>query len=507
MHDASQKKSASRGRLLVINGAVSLFGQAATIACSFILTRLILLHYGSEINGLVSSVSQFLNFITFLEMGIGTVVKSALYKPLAEKDTEEISKVVLSSQRFYRTIAKLLILYTFVLTIFFPYITGNQFDAFFTASLVLIISLSMFAQYYFGSTYQLLLNADQKNYIPTLVNTGTLMVNALLSWILIKLGASIQILKLAASLVYIIRPIVYSAYVRCHYNLNTKIKLTEEPIKQKWNGVAQHVAYVVVNYTDIVVLTLFSTLSSVSIYTVYHNVTIGIQQLISCVSIGFAAMLGNILYSENKEKVKAAFENTEWFFHTITTVLFTITGIMMIPFVRLYTTGVQDAEYILPGFAVVITLAQAAYSLRTPYETMIVTANHFKQTQNSAWMEVAINIVISVVLVSKIGLMGVAIGTLLAMIYRTLYFVWYLHKNIIEYRLMDFVKRICVDAIQTGLSLMMCLVFGVFETVASNWFEWFFVALKAGVICLVSALVVRGLFEKKQIKNLIKTCR
>lgn len=107
---------------------------------------------------------------------------------------------------------------------------------------------------------------------------------------------------------------------------------------------------------------------------------------------------------------------------------FTITGILIIPFVKLYTVGVADANYIVPVFAVLITLAQASYSIRTPYETMVLAANHFKQTQNSAMIEVVMNVFISIILVFKFGLIGVAIGTLVAMLYRTFYFVYYLKK-------------------------------------------------------------------------------
>lgn len=483
-----------RGKMLILNSLTSLVSQAGTVLCGFILTRLILRNYGSSVNGLVSSITQFLGFISFLEMGIGAVVKSALYKPLANKDNIEISKIVLSCKQFYRRIAIILIVYSIVLMLVFPIIT-NGFSWLYTASLVLIIAISLFVQYFFGIPYQLLLNADQRAYIPTTINCITLLLSTLISIIAIKTGASIHVVKLVASLIYIIRPIAYSAYVDKHYGLTKKIRLTEEPLKQKWNGMAQHIAYVVVNYTDIVVLTLMSTLADVSIYTVYHNVTIGIQQIISSISIGMSAMLGNVLYTEAIDKTRETFELVEWFFHSLTVLMFSITGVLIVPFVKIYTAGIADANYIIPTFAIIITFAQASYSIRIPYETMVLAANHFRQTQKSALMEALINIVVSVILVKWIGLVGVAIGTLAAMAYRTMYFIVYLKNNIIHYRATNFFRLLSVDLLQT------ILIAGISSFVlniipADNWTGWFLNAIAIGTISLVIVVTINMLINR-----------
>ena len=496
------RRNGDRGKKLVINSMTSLISQLVSIICSFVLTRLILSYFGSNVNGLVSSISQFLSFISFLEMGIGAVVKSALYKPLATNDNAEISKIIVSTKRFYRKIAYILIAYTLILFVVFPIISKEQFDYFFTGALVIIIAISLFAQYYFGMPYQLLLNADQKTYIPTIVCCVTLIINTVISIGLIYLGASIHIVKLASSLSYIVRPLFYLIYVRRNYNINESIKFSEEPLKQKWNGLAQHIAYVAVNYTDVVVLTLFSTLANVSIYTVYHNVTIGIQQVVSNISVGISAMLGNVLYSESKTELKKTFKLVEWFFHVITVLFFTITGLMIVPFVRIYTNDVNDVNYILPLFAFLITLAQASYSLRTPYETMVLTANHFKQTQNSAFVEVLINVGVSIVMVFRYGLVGVAIGTFLAMTYRTIYFVVYLNKHILYYKISTFIRLIVVDIIEVGLSFLTCNYVLRLQFSVTSWTDWIMLAITVSIV-VVSICFVLNYFLYKEYLSLI----
>ena len=155
---------------LALNTVSSLIYQAIAIICGFILPRLILGFYGSAVNGLVSSINQFLQIIAFLELGLGAVVQSSLYKPLYEKNYDQVSKIWVSANKFFRRIAMILLIYVIVLIVVYPLMINSEFDFWYTAFLILAISISTFAQYYFGIVNQLLLNADQRAYISFFVS-------------------------------------------------------------------------------------------------------------------------------------------------------------------------------------------------------------------------------------------------------------------------------------------------------------------------------------------------
>ena len=104
-----------------------MIAQITTLICGFILPRLFLQHYGSEVNGLVNSISQFLSVIAFLELGVGAVVQSSLYKPLAEKDNQQISKVMVSANKFFQRLACILLVYVISLMIIYPFIANLIF--------------------------------------------------------------------------------------------------------------------------------------------------------------------------------------------------------------------------------------------------------------------------------------------------------------------------------------------------------------------------------------------
>ena len=78
--------------------------QGVTIVQGIILPRLILEAFGSEINGLISSINQFLGFISLLEGGLGAVVLAELYIPIAERNIKKIRSILVECQGFFDSV-------------------------------------------------------------------------------------------------------------------------------------------------------------------------------------------------------------------------------------------------------------------------------------------------------------------------------------------------------------------------------------------------------------------
>jgi len=372
-----------RKKLLAKNTVASLLSQITALVCGFILPRLFLEYFGSEVNGLVNSITQFLGVISFLELGVGAVVQSSLYKPLAEGDKQQVSRVMVSADRFFRRLAQILLGYVLLLVTVYPLIANQSFGYLYTATLIAAISISSFSQYYFGIVNSLLLNADQRGYIQYNAQTITVVLNTVVCVFMIKLGGSVQLVKLTTSLIYLARPLALRIYVNRRYQIDWKIQYDGEPIQQKWNGVAQHIAAVVLDGTDTIVLTLLSTLSNVSIYSVYFMVIKGVKTLFLSMTNGIQSLLGELWARQELEELRKTFGWTEWCIHTGTTFVFSCTAALIVPFVRVYTAGINDANYIQPAFAILLTLANAMHCLRLPYNIMVLAAGHYKQTQKN----------------------------------------------------------------------------------------------------------------------------
>lgn len=490
----------NRAKKLKLNIITSLLYQIISLLCGFVLPQFFLRYYGSAVNGLVSSITQFLAVITLCECGVGAVVQSALYRPIAEKNDAEISKIYKSSKQFHNRIAVILIFYMVGLIVFFPIIIENEFDIIYTGVLIVAITISLLARHYLAMTYRLILSAAQLTYIQMTTSIICVVANTVLSIILMMTGASIHSVKIMSSILFLIQPLIYRRAVRKRFNINSKIELNEEPIKQKWNGFAQHLATVVLENTDVMILTVFSTLSNVSIYSVYHLVTSGLRSIFVSIIQNFKSLFGDMYAKNELVLLNKAFEGIEWIMHTSITAVYTMAALLIVPFVEVYTLGITDADYTQPVFGVMMCIAMSIYTLRLPYSHMILAAGHFKQTQTSAIIEMLLNIVISIMCVNKWGIIGVAIGTIIAMTYRTIYFVWYLSKDILKRDYRIFVKQFCID-VMTVVLIFISTRNIHFEDI--SYVGWLIMAVKVGCISLVDIIVVNLVFSRDKIKNAV----
>ena len=490
-----------RKKKALINIYFSLILQLVTIIAGFIVPRLFIGRFGSEVNGLVNSITSFIGYITLLQTGVGSAVKAALYKPLAKNNHLELCTIVKTADRFFKKIAVATIVYIVVLMVLFPTIITKEFDWRYTASLVVVIGVSTFAQYYFGITYQMVLESDQRSYIYSAIQIITIVINSILVVVLIKCGFSIQIVKLTSSVVYIIRPIIIGCYTRSKYRIDLNVEANPQLLSQRWDAFAQGIAFFIHSKTDIFVLTVFDTLKDVSIYSIYALVTSALSSVIIAIDSAVRAAFGNIIANAENDNLVKNFELYNTIIHILSTILFTTAAITIFSFITVYTHNIYDADYVQPIFGILIISAEFVYCLRSPYNSIIYAAGKFKETKISAGVEAGVNIIISCLLVPFIGLIGVAIGTLIAMIYRTGSFVRYLHTELLEISYMSQIKRYLVS------TFTFCIPVFTLQRIQvdiKNYLEFTLYASCVFALVSIFVLLVNFIFYRSIMTNAIK---
>lgn len=465
----------SMSKYLIKNTITSVLYQIVSIVCAFILPRLILSYYGSEVNGLLNSIASFLGVITYLEFGISAIVQSALYLPLYQKKTDGINKVMHSAQKFFNKIGYTLVVYVIVLCLLYPRFIANAFDSWFVIILVLCTSANLFAQYFWGITNQLLLYADQHGYIAYSTQIITVIVNTVLCAILIKSGFSIQLVKLTTATIFIIRPIVYSVYVKLHYQIAVPTNHDGEEITQKWNGIAQHLAAVLLGSFAPIVLTFFSSLSSVSIFAVYFMVIGGLNTLVNSLSGGIHPYIGNIYASGDFNKLYLSFQKIEYSINAFSLLLFGSSLILLRPFVLVYTQDITDTDYNVPVFAAILTLSYFFYSIRLPFHIMVQASNRYRDTQKYYLTSVILIVVGSIAGVLLFDINGVGIGSLIAMLYQYLALSYYSHNNILE---SSSKKTVALLMINVAILAMGYFVCNLYDREVNSYMSWFVYSIK-----------------------------
>ena len=494
----------SRSKRASKNIIVSLVCQIVTLVCGLVIPRMMIGAFGSEIYGATASISQFLAYITLLEGGIGGVARAALYKPLAHKNIDLISNIIAEIKRFFAVVGYIFIGYVLILSLFFKQISDiKSLDWLSTFFLVIVISISTFGQYFIGISYSILLQASQRTYITNYVSVMATVLNTILVMVLVKLNCNIIIVKLVSSCVFVMRPVCMWLYVKKKFRLHAGTKTEEKYLKQKYVGLGQHLAFFLHSNISVVLLTWLVNLVSVAVYSVYNMVISQIQNLTLSFTSGMEALFGDMLAKKEYEKLHTTFRYYETLVSFVSVTLFSCTSALIVPFVKVYTKGLTDADYIAPVFAVLLTLSALFYCLRSPYHSMVIAAGHFKETNVAAYGEVIVNAVVSVVIIQFDGLIGVAMGTLAATLFRFVYYVFYLSKHILNRSPLLFFKRMGINV----AAIAIVQIFGALVSSAigvNNYLDWIICAAVVAVLSLIANFVLNFYFYRSDFAAFFK---
>lgn len=492
-----------KNRITLLNIVSNLILQMFTIISGFILPKLILENFGSDVNGLVSSITQFLSYISLLEGGVTSIIMTALYKPLVNKDTEKISSIMNTSKIFFRKISLIFIIYTLLLSIIYPIIFKTEFSFGYVMSLIWIISVGLLIQYMFSITMKTLLNSDKKIYIVSFVQIIIIILNIILSIIVIKIFPNIHLLKIISSLLFLLQPIIYSFFIKKYFIIDKNVEIDNSLLKNRWNGFAINFAAFIHFSTDVTILTIFTNLQTVSIYSVYSLVTNGLRQLVQAVTSAINPTIGQAYAKGNVIDLNEKLDLYEYITFIIVFFMFTLAGLLITPFVMIYTSNITDANYYQPLFGILIVVSEALYLIKFPHLHLAYSANKYKEITPISYVEAISNIVISLILVQKLGIIGIVIGTICAMLIRLIYHVYYSTKIIPTRKQWKYYRKLVIFMIVTLIGIYICKFVCPIK-IEYNILSWITTAIVYSIIFAVIYVTTSIVFFKKQLLSLYK---
>lgn len=438
-----------KNKTTLLNIITSLLLQLIALIYGFLNSRLIIQYFGSNVNGLIASLNQFLSYITLIEGGITGVITAALYAPLVSGDQNKISAILVTTKRFFRIVGIIFIIYSIILGVVYPLVSSEGFDLYFVFLLTIILSLNLLIQYMLSLTYKTLLVADKKIYIVSISQILVYILNIVMSLICVNFFPNVLIYKLINGITFLVQPIIYTIYVRKNYHIDKKTKYDNELIKSRWEGFAINVAAFIHFSTDAIILTIFTNLKVVSVYSVYALVTSGLRAIVNSIATAITPTIGHSYAKGNFDDLNKKMDLYEYIMNFSVFFLFTVGALLITPFVMLYTKNINDAEYYQPVFGILIIVSEVLYLIKFPHLNLAYCANQFKKLTIPAFIEAGLNIVCSIVLVNVFGLIGVAIGTIIAMFFRLIYQIYFTTKIIESRHQWNFYEKIIFFTIPT----------------------------------------------------------
>jgi len=417
----------------MLNIASGLFGQLVTICCGIIIPRLVIVSYGSEVNGLLNSITQILVYFSLFEAGVGTASVQALYGPVARNDRKEIQSILVATKQFYLKTGFLYLGAVILLSLLYPFLLHTEIPYWKIVAIIFFGGAGNCLNFFYQSKYTVLMSAEGNSYVYTNIVTIISVLTSISKVVLLLMGFNIIAVQLSYFILCFVQMFFYFLHLRKHYAwIDWHVEPNQVAISQKNATLVHQVAGIIFNNTDTLVLTAATgDLKIVSVYTIYNMVISMITTLVQQLSTGINFKMGQ-LFNTNRKQYLVLHHVFELIFMTLAFATMTTAYLLFPAFIKLYTANVSDVNYLerfYPLFFSVIPLFTIG---RTSLVNLINYSGHFKQTQWRAVIESVLNVIVSIFGVIRFGLYGVLLGSLVAVLYRTVDLIFYCYKHILE---------------------------------------------------------------------------
>ena len=246
-------------KLIIKNLFSGIFSQFITICLGIIIPRLFIVNLGSETNGLMSSINQFLVYLSLLEAGVGTATVQALYAPISNNDRQTINGIMSATNMYYRKTGIIYLMFVVIFSFIYPLMMKSSIDYF---TILLVIFLSGFSQvitYLFHGKYKLLLNADGKTYIVNNLAIIITILTGLTKIVLLMNRFNVVAIQFSYLIINILQMLFLSYYIKKIYPwLNVKMPPNLRAISKKSSVMVHQISYLVFSNTDVIILSMLA---------------------------------------------------------------------------------------------------------------------------------------------------------------------------------------------------------------------------------------------------------
>ena len=400
---------------------------------SFISRTIFIKILGSSYLGVNGLFSNILMMLSLSELGIGTAITFSLYKPISEKNKESIKSLMFFYKKAYRFIGVFVFVLGVFLMLFLDYLVPDPGNV---TNLKLIFMIYIFnsSTSYFLSYKTTLLIADQKEYLLFKSNTFFSIINNILPIIFLVITRNYIVYLIVGVITLFIQRAYVNYYVTTlypylqdkEYNNISKHDLREITVNVK-AMLFHKIGDYCINGTDNIIISMFNKITSVGIYSNYNLIFSTINSFIGMVYTSMTASMGNFIASESKEKsfrIYKVIDFIGFWMYGFSAVCFYI---LINPFIELWI-GKENllSELIL----VVLVINNYMFGMRVPLFTVKSAAGIYDADKFVPLVQSVVNLVSSIILINKLGLIGVFLGTFISGLVPSLYRPYLVYKSV-----------------------------------------------------------------------------
>ncbi len=496
----------NRSKVFILNTFFAASNQMVVFIVGFIVPHYMLKYYGSEINGLLSSITQFIGYFNIVEAGLSGAAIYSLYKPLAESNYKEISCIVVATRNFYYRSGVLFLGLLLILSIIYPtQIKVDGISNYEMTFLIIILGMSGILEFFTLGKYRAILTADQKLYIISIASIIYQVINTAIFVFLAVNRVGIFYLKLfSMSAIFIRCFILYYFCRKQYYYIDYFVCPNYKALNKRWDALFLQVLGVIHSGSPIILATIFTNLKQVSVYTINNMIIGGIQGIIGIFTNGLSSSFGDIIARNQKETLKRAYTEFEFAFYSLITIIYSVSMVMLIPFVKIYTGSVTDINYADPKLGFLFVLNAFLYDIKIPQGMLIISAGQYRETRVQTTLQGLIAILGGILLAPKFGLYGILSASVISNLYRAIDLLFYVPKHITSLSVSQTLKHVWYIPMQ-----FLVIVFSGFCFIrdVNNYMQWFFSALYMTAYSVVIVGLTGIIFNRKEVYHIMARLR
>lgn len=481
------------------NVVIAITYELMLVAFSLIVPRLIIGTYGSEVNGLASTVNNVLQILSLLQAGAAGASIFQMYKPVAENDYEKISVIMDSTRKFFCRVGAVFLILVFAISPVFGFaVKGDQVSFWEKVLAFIILGINGSAYMFFTSYFDVLFSSHQKRFILSLAAIANKLVYYGLVIVIVLLKLPFMLLYVAAVLGTAADVLLlYIIYSKEYKPLIKKVNDNGFKIPNRGYLLVNQVAIQAITSLPVILTSLIGGLSVASVFSVYFIVYTMVKMVLNTMELSVSAVFGNLTVSKGEDDEKRVFNLLEFTFSLIGTFLCVCSAFLYVPFIYVYTnSNTLDVNYIYPAVAYGLVALAVFFCATQPYLTLTNSHGYYKETYLQAAICAIIGAGLSVGL-SYIDWTLVVSGPVFFYMSTYIYRMAVAKKNIKWVSVKNSVRRLCFIIIVSAAAFAASYFF-YRNGYPNGWLEWVLQAVLTAVAAAFIIGIYIAVFERKE---------
>lgn len=398
------------------NAAIGITNNVVVLVLHLLSRKLFLRYLGIEYLSVEQVARSLLSILSFSEMGIGSAVLYMLYKPVAEGDEKKITQIVNTFRRL-NTIIGLVITTLGVCCMPFLHLFITTTVPMGQVYMIYLLRLAYSASSYFGAHRQMLINADQKNRVVSMVNLVVNLAGVAMQCVALVVTKSYVPFALVLVATTVVQNLVLHIiggrmypYLKEDRHSRIDREAGKDLVTYVKSLFAVKVGGIVINNTDNILVSAIDTLT-VGYMANYSTVTMRLKELLTIFHNSILYSLGIASVEKGPEEKYQLFRKVVLIDQYVVGIICVCTGVLWHDFITVWL----GKEYVISDVLMYSVLLNFMWRVQvTPLAMFRDTNGLFVYVRRVILVNAALNIVLSLAMGQVIGVPGVYIATVIA---------------------------------------------------------------------------------------------